>query len=162
MLFRSGKNGDGRSNDGALGAGASGDDRSADGKNSDGRSSDGKNSDGRSSDDRSSDGKASGKADGRSTRGGDGKTGERQGGRKATAARDSGKHKSGPGILSVQAVPWSWVTVDIETKETPAKFYLAPGTHIVKLYNEANGLTKYEKVVIEADKLQKLNEDMER
>jgi hypothetical protein len=32
--------------------------------------------------------------------------------------------------------------------------------HIVKLYNEDNGLTKYEKVVVESDKMQKLNEDM--
>jgi hypothetical protein len=78
---------------------------------------------------------------------------------KRTAGRDSGKRKT-PGILYIEAKPWSWVTVDVETRETPARFSLPPGVHIVKFYNEENGLTKYEKIVIESDKTQKFTEDM--
>ena len=81
-------------------------------------------------------------------------------GKHAPANRDS-KHKE-PGILSVQSVPWSWVTINGQRKETPDKFYLTPGTYAVKFYNQENGVTKYERVTIEAGKLQKLNEGMDR
>jgi serine/threonine protein kinase len=77
--------------------------------------------------------------------------------------RDAGKRKAVPGILSVQSVPWSWVTVGDQTKETPgAKFYLAPGTYQVTFHNEANGLVKVEHVTIESDKMTKLNEQMDK
>jgi hypothetical protein len=78
---------------------------------------------------------------------------------KRTAGSGGGKRRA-PGILYVEAKPWSWVTVDVETRETPARFSLPPGVHIVKFYNEENGLTKYEKIVVESDKTQKFTEDM--
>ena len=64
--------------------------------------------------------------------------------------------------MTVESTPWSWVTVGVETKETPAKFYLPPGSHIVKFYNQENGITKYSKVTVESDRMQKLKEDMEQ
>jgi len=74
--------------------------------------------------------------------------------------RDTGKHKE-PGILSVQSVPWSWVTVAGQRKETPDKFYLPPGTYVVKFYNQDNGVRKTEHVTIESGKRLNLNEEME-
>jgi serine/threonine protein kinase len=71
------------------------------------------------------------------------------------------KRKTDPGILSVQAAPWAWVTVGNQKKETPDKFYLAPGAYTVKFYNPENGVTKYEQVVIEAGKLEKLTASMD-
>jgi hypothetical protein len=76
------------------------------------------------------------------------------------ANRETGKHKE-PGILSVQSVPWSWVTVAGQRKETPDKFYLPPGTYVVKFYNQDNGVRKTEHVTIEAGKRLNLNEEME-
>jgi len=104
-------------------------------------------SDARADDARPGDGKTDGKTDASRSSG------------KRTASRDSGKRKA-PGILYIEARPWSWVTVDVETRETPARFSLPPGVHIVKFYNEENGLTKYEKIVVESDKTQKFTEDM--
>jgi serine/threonine protein kinase len=76
--------------------------------------------------------------------------------------RDAGKHKvAEPGILQVQSSPWSWVTVGNQKKETPDKFYLAPGTYLVKFYNQANDFTKYERVTIEAGKVKRLDERMD-
>jgi serine/threonine protein kinase len=68
-----------------------------------------------------------------------------------TSSRDS-KQKLEPGVLSVQSTPWSWVTVANQKKETPDRFYLAPGTYMVKFYNQENDVTKYERVTIEAGK----------
>jgi hypothetical protein len=86
-------------------------------------------------------------------------TGTRPSGQRSPVARDAGKHKE-PGILSVQSKPWSWVTVSGQRKETPDKFSLAPGTYVVKFYNEENGLTKYERVTIESGKRITLDEGM--
>ena len=100
------------------------------------------------------------------TRSTDARNGEPRGRRVAVresgTTTTSGKRKSSLGVLWVESTPWSWVTVDIETKETPARFYLSPGLHIVKLFNQENGLTKYEKVTIESNGTQKLKEDMEQ
>jgi len=74
--------------------------------------------------------------------------------------RDAGKHKE-PGILSVQSVPWSWVTVAGQKKETPDKFYLPPGTYTVKFYNPDSGVRKTEHVTIEPGKRLNLSEAME-
>jgi serine/threonine-protein kinase len=140
-------NGDGKVNDGrGDGTAVAKADNPNDGKN-DGKVSDGGTSGSRTGSTRTRDG-------GRGTDRGD------RGNKKTVAGKEPGKRRGVSGILAVQSTPWSWVTVDVETKETPAKFYLSPGTHIVKLYNQDNGLTKYEKVVIEADKLVKLNERM--
>ncbi|HEU4735042.1 MAG TPA: protein kinase [Kofleriaceae bacterium] len=82
------------------------------------------------------------------------------------ARRSGGKEarrKVEPGILSVTSVPWSWVTVGNQTKETPgAKFYLAPGTYQVTFHNQENGLVKVERVTIESGRLKKLSEQMDR
>jgi len=102
------------------------------------------------------DGKAKRASDRRAS---DAKTDDARASGKRTAGRESGKRKA-PGILYIEAKPWSWVTVDVETRETPARFSLPPGVHIVKFYNEENGLTKYEKIVVESDKTQKFTEDM--
>ncbi len=75
------------------------------------------------------------------------------------AAKD--KRKTDPGILAVQAAPWAWVTVGNQKKETPDKFYLAPGVYTVKFYNPENGVTKYEQVTIEAGRLEKLTASMD-
>jgi len=80
---------------------------------------------------------------------------------KRVAAKDP-KRRSDTGILAVQASPWAWVTVGDQKKETPDKFYLAPGDYTVKFYNPENGVTKYEKVTIEAGRLEKLDESMGR
>jgi serine/threonine protein kinase len=72
---------------------------------------------------------------------------------KSTARRNrDSKPKLEPGVLSVQSTPWSWVTVGNQKKETPDRFYLAPGTYLVKFYNQENDLTKYERVTIEGGK----------
>ena len=81
---------------------------------------------------------------------------------KRVAIKDGSKRRTAPGILQVDSEPWSWVTVDVETKETPTKFYLPPGTHTVKFYNEVNGVTRYETIEIESDAVTKLNEPMRR
>jgi serine/threonine protein kinase len=81
---------------------------------------------------------------------------------KRVASKDGAKRRTAPGILQVDSEPWSWVTVDIETKETPTKFYLPPGTHTVKFYNEVNGVTRYETIEIESDVVTKINEPMRR
>jgi hypothetical protein len=78
-----------------------------------------------------------------------------------TSNRESGKHKLEPGVLSVQSTPWSWVTVGNQKKETPDRFYLAPGTYLVKFYNQENDLTKYERVTIEPGKLVRLDLSMD-
>jgi hypothetical protein len=78
-----------------------------------------------------------------------------------TSSRESGKHKLEPGVLSVQSTPWSWVTVGNQKKETPDRFYLAPGTYLVKFYNQENDLTKYERVTIEPGKLVRLDVSMD-
>jgi hypothetical protein len=100
------------------------------------------------------------------TRSADARNGEPRGRRVAVresgTTTTSGKRKSSLGVLWVESTPWSWVTVDIETKETPARFYLSPGMHIVKLFNQENGLTKYEKVTVESNGTQKIKEDMEQ
>jgi hypothetical protein len=72
--------------------------------------------------------------------------------------REASKRK---GVLSVDSSPWSWVTVDVQILETPAKFYLEPGPHTVKLYNEVTGRTRYAKVTIEPDKVSRLDLDMD-
>ncbi|HET9619883.1 MAG TPA: serine/threonine-protein kinase, partial [Kofleriaceae bacterium] len=69
--------------------------------------------------------------------------------------------KAESGILQVDSAPWSWVTVGDATKETPDKFYLAPGTYLVQFHNQENGLVKTERVTIEAGKLKRLNERMD-
>jgi hypothetical protein len=74
----------------------------------------------------------------------------------------AGHRKSNPGILQVSSSPWSWVTVGDTTKETPDKFYLAPGSYRVSFHNEKNGLVKTERVTIEAGKMQRLDETMDR
>jgi serine/threonine-protein kinase len=100
------------------------------------------------------------------TRSTDGRNGEPRGRRVAVresgTTTTSGKRKSSLGVLWVESTPWSWVTVDIETKETPARFYLSPGMHFVKLFNQENGLTKYEKITVESNGTQKIKEDMEQ
>jgi serine/threonine protein kinase len=83
------------------------------------------------------------------------------GGAKKPAAA-TGHRKSNPGILQVSSSPWSWVTVGDTTKETPDKFYLAPGSYRVSFHNEKNGLVKTERVTIEAGKMQRLDETMDR
>jgi serine/threonine protein kinase len=70
--------------------------------------------------------------------------------------------KSDTGILQVDSAPWSWVTVGNATKETPDKFYLAPGTYLVQFHNEENGLVKTERITVEPGKLKRLNERMDR
>ena len=67
-----------------------------------------------------------------------------------------------PGILQVDSEPWSWVTVGGQKKETPDKFYLAPGTYTVQLYNEENGRAKTRTVTIEPGQLLKLNVEMDQ
>ena len=111
---------------------------------------------------KSIDGKATGgkATDGKTTGGkvADGKSGEgRSTGRRSAGARDTSKHK---GILSVDSRPWSWVTVGVETLDTPAKFHLEPGVYTVRFYNEVNDRTEYTKVTIEPDKMSRLNKDM--
>jgi len=82
--------------------------------------------------------------------------------RKTTAVKDTSKRKP-DGFLSVQTVPWAWVTVGSQTKETPsARFTLPPGSHVVKLYNSENGVTKTRHVVIESGKMKNLNERMDQ
>ena len=61
----------------------------------------------------------------------------------------------------MQSSPWSWVTVGNQRKETPDKFYLAPGTYLVKFYNQENDFTKYKRVTIEAGQMVKLDERMD-
>ena len=153
LRFGGARSGDAKSSD-ARGGSA----RPSDARPSETRTRDAKPRDTRSGDGRGSDSSDDARPASRRTaeRSDDSKSDSRG---KRTASRD-GKRKASPGILYVEARPWSWVTVDVETKETPARFYLPPGVHIVKLYNEENGLTKYEKVVVESDKMQKLNEDM--
>jgi serine/threonine protein kinase len=85
----------------------------------------------------------------------------RPSGKRSSPSRDAGRRKE-PGILSVQSKPWSWVTVSGQRKETPDKFYLAPGTYVVKFHNQENGLTKYERVTIESGKRVMLNEGMDQ
>jgi serine/threonine protein kinase len=145
------------------GAPAVGDVGATDGKATDGKPTDGKATDGKATDGKATDGKpiggktTGGKAgDGKPT---DSKTAEaRSGGRRPAGGRDASKHK---GVLSVDSSPWSWVTVDVQILETPAKFYLEPGSHTVKLYNEVNGRTRYAKVTIEPDKVSRLDLDMD-
>jgi len=94
--------------------------------------------------------------------GADPKAGDsRPGGKRPPANRDANRHKE-PGTLSVQSVPWSWVTVNGQQKETPDKFSLAPGTYTVTFFNEKNGLTKTERVTIESGKRLNLHEEMTR
>jgi serine/threonine protein kinase len=81
--------------------------------------------------------------------------------RRLPPTRDAGARKE-PGILSVQSVPWSWVSINGVKKETPDKFSLAPGEYVVRFYNPENGLTKYERVTIESGKRFKLNEAMDQ
>ncbi len=84
----------------------------------------------------------------------------RPSGQRLPVNRDASKHKE-PGILSVQSAPWSWVTVAGQRKETPDKFYLPPGSYVVKFYNPDSGARKTEHVTIEAGKRLTINEDME-
>ena len=70
------------------------------------------------------------------------------------------RRKAEPGILFVQSVPWSWVTVAGQTKETPNKFYLAPGSYQVT-FRTNSGLVKVKHVTVESGKGQKLNEPMD-
>ncbi|HET7503793.1 MAG TPA: protein kinase [Kofleriaceae bacterium] len=80
-----------------------------------------------------------------------------------SGSKEATRRRAEPGILSVTSVPWSWVTVGNQTKETPAaKFYLAPGTYQVTFHNQENGLVKVERVTIESGKLKKLSERMDR
>jgi hypothetical protein len=139
---------DPRATEPPVGAPSTGDAKSAGGQAADGKTGDVKTADARTVDARTVDARTvdARTGDGRST------------GRRSAGGRDTGKHK---GILTVQSTPWSWVTVDVETKETPAKFYLDPGVHTVKFYNEDNGRTEYAKVTIEPDKLYRLDKDMD-
>jgi serine/threonine protein kinase len=73
--------------------------------------------------------------------------------------KDPGKRKVEPGILAVQSMPWSWVTIGGQTKETPDKFYLAPGTYDVTFRTDG-GLVKIEQVTVEAGKLKKLTKKL--
>jgi hypothetical protein len=80
-----------------------------------------------------------------------------------SVGKETARRRVEPGILSVTSVPWSWVTVGNQTKETPgAKFYLSPGTYHVTFHNQENGLVKVERVTIEAGKMKKLSERMDR
>ncbi len=86
--------------------------------------------------------------------------------RKGSTSRDTGKRKVEPGILLAEASPWAWVSIpnqpNQKKRETPARFYLAPGTHVVRFYNPDNGVTKYERVTLESGKLMKIDEPMEQ
>ena len=148
---------DGKTPDGTLIDGKWPDGKPSDGKPVDGKPSDGKLGDGKLGDGKPGDGKpGDGKPVGRSS---ETRTGDvRSLGRRSSSARDGGRHK---GILTVQSSPWSWVTVDVETKETPAKFYLEPGPHTVKFYSEDNGRTRYSRVTIEPDKVYRLDQKMD-
>jgi serine/threonine protein kinase len=154
--------GDARSTDGKAADGKATDGKATDGKATDGKTADGKATDGKTADGKTADGKtADGKtADGKTPRGktADGKSGEgRSTGRRSVAARDTSQRK---GILSVDSRPWSWVTVGVETLDTPAKFHLDPGVYTVRFYTEVNDRTEYAKVTIEPDKMSRLNKDM--
>jgi len=72
------------------------------------------------------------------------------------------RRKVEPGILSVQSSPSSWVTIGTQTKETPDKFHLAPGTYLVKFHSDESGVTKYEPITIAAGEMQKLSVPMMR
>jgi len=85
-----------------------------------------------------------------------------RGGHKVVATKDGGKRKMPQGVLRVQSLPWSWVTVDVETKETPATFYLAPGKYTVKFHNQDNGVIRYDTVIVESGGTKKLNMNMEK
>jgi len=137
------------------GAPPAGDVGATDGKATDGKATGGKTGDAKAIDGKATDGKATGGKTG-DAKAADGKAAEaRSGGRRPAAAS---KRK---GVLSVDSSPWSWVTVDVQILETPAKFYLEPGPHTVKLYNEVTGRTRYAKVTIEADKVSRLDLDMD-
>jgi hypothetical protein len=152
-----GKAADGKATDGKATDGKATDGKATDGKTADGKTADGKTADGKTADGKTADGKT---ADGKTPRGktADGKSGEgRSTGRRSVAARDTSQRK---GILSVDSRPWSWVTVGVETLDTPAKFHLDPGVYTVRFYNEVNDRTEYAKVTIEPDKMSRLNKDM--
>ncbi len=152
-----GKATDGKATDGKATDGKATDAKAADGKTADAKATDGKATDGKATDGKATDGKT---ADAKATdaKATDGKSGEgRSTGRRSVAARDTSKHK---GILSVDSRPWSWVTVGIETLDTPAKFHLDPGVYTVRFYNEVSDRTEYAKVTIEPDKMSRLNKDM--
>jgi hypothetical protein len=145
--------GDAKTTDGKAADGKVADGKAVDGKAVDGKAVDGKAADGKAADGKAVDGKA---ADGKAA---DGKIGEgRSTGRRSAGARDTSKHK---GTLSVDSTPWSWVTVGVETLDTPAKFHLDPGVYTVRFYNEVNDRTMYAKVTIEPDKLARLNKTMD-
>jgi serine/threonine protein kinase len=80
---------------------------------------------------------------------------------RSSTSRDA-KAKVEPGILSVDSDPWSWVTIGNQKKETPGKFYLAPGTYVAKFYSPETGLTKIEPVKIESGERQQLDVPMDR
>jgi serine/threonine protein kinase len=94
---------------------------------------------------------------------GDGKANDGRPRRPSTSStsREAAKHKVEPGILWVEARPWAWVTVGNQRKETPDRFYLAPGTYSVKFFNQDNGLTKYQHVTIESGKLVRIREQLD-
>jgi hypothetical protein len=80
---------------------------------------------------------------------------------RSSTSRDA-KAKVEPGVLSVDSIPWSWVTIGNQKKETPDKFYLAPGTYVAKFYSPETGVTKIEPVTIDAGELQQLKVPMDR
>jgi serine/threonine-protein kinase len=78
------------------------------------------------------------------------------------ARRSTGGAKAEGGVLSVQSSPWSWATIGNQKKETPDRFYLMPGTYVVKFYSPDTKVTKYEPITIEAGEVQKLSVRMLR
>jgi serine/threonine protein kinase len=155
-----GKATDGKATDGKATDGKATDGKTTDGKVADGKATDGKATDGKATDGKTTDGKV---ADGKATSGkaADTRSGEgRSSGRRSAGGRESSKRK---GILAVESSPWAWVLVDIDPQyhETPAKFYLDPGVHTIKLVNDSNGRTRYARVTIEPDKLSRLDVNMD-
>jgi hypothetical protein len=95
------------------------------------------------------------------------KAGDRPTAKRTPPKRDPGRRKvpvasAASGVLLVESTPWSWATVGDETKETPSKFHLAPGTYQVTFHNEKNGLVKVETVTLEADGVEKIKERMDK
>lgn len=59
-------------------------------------------------------------------------------------------------------LPGSWSPSTSRPGRPRPGFHLPPGVHTVTFYSDENGLTRYEQVVIEPDKVVKLDEDMQR
>jgi hypothetical protein len=149
------KAGDGKAGDGKAGEAKNGEAKDGEAKDGEAKAGEAKDGEAKTGEAKTGEAKNGNSKNGNSKTGKTGKAGDGHG-KKVVASkdRDSGsKHKTAAGTLQVDSDPWSWVTVDVETKETPTKFYLSPGPHTVRFYNQENNLTRYEKIVIEPDKV---------